>query len=198
MSQVCRDHGPMRRLVTICLLMSLGAYVSPALGVTAKELIQKGYARDLKRCKAKWQALLKLCLAHPDPTIANNCGVPRPTTTSSTSTTTTTEPSTSTAYCAPTTTTTTLGCDDAKTRVWSPCGPPDRGCTCHHFPGGQNYQFICVDVGIQVRPVYLPCPIPVNSDQECRDCLDDANNTNIACIKGQDEPPLGACVELCQ
>jgi hypothetical protein len=68
-SHVCRDHGPMRRLVVIFLLLSLGAYVTPGLAATASELIQKGYARDLKRCKAKWQALLRLCQAHPDPTL---------------------------------------------------------------------------------------------------------------------------------
>lgn len=187
----------MRRLVVIFLLLSLAAYVTPALAATASELIQKGYARDLKRCKAKWQALLKLCQAHPDPTLENNCGIPRPTTTSSTSTTTTTEPTSTTLFCTTTTTTTTLGCD-LHSRVWSPCGPPDRGCTCHHFPGGQNYEFICVDAGIKVRPTYLACFVPVGSHQECRECLNDENNTSIVCIKGQDEPPLGACVDLCQ
>lgn len=196
----------MRWLVAIGLLTALCAYAPPASASKASEqalrLIKKGYARDLKRCRAKWQALLKLCQEHPDPTVANNCGIPRPTTTSSTSstsTTSTTETSTSTAYCAPPTTTTTLGCNDAKTRVWSPCGPADRKCTCHHFPGGQNYQFICADVGDQYRPVYLPClQLTVSSDQECRECLNEETNTNIVCIKGQDEPPRGACVELCQ
>jgi hypothetical protein len=188
----------MRRLVAICFLMSLCA--TPALASRASQqaaqLIKKGYARDVKRCKAKWRALRELCRAHPDPTIANNCGIPRPTTTS---TTTTTEPTTTSILCTtiPTTTTTTLGCD-LHSRVWSPCGPPGKGCTCHHFPGGANYQFICVDVGVQVQPVYLPCAMPVvSSDQECRDCLNEENNTNIVCIKGDEEPPRGACVELC-
>jgi len=191
----------MRRLVVICLLTSLGAYVPPALASKASQqaaqLIKKGYQRDLKRCKAKWRALLKLCVAHPDPTIANNCGIPRPTTTT---TTTTTEPTTTSILCATTstTTTTTLVCEP-HSRVWDPCGAPDKGCTCHHYPGGANYQFICVDAGSQPQPSYLPClALTVNSDQECRDCLNEETNASIVCIKGQDDPPRGACVTLCQ
>ncbi len=192
----------MRRLLAICLSMSLGVSVTPALASKASQqaakLIKQGYERDMKRCKAKWKALLKLCQAHPDPNVGNNCGIPLPTTTSTTTTTTTSEPTTTSVACTTSSTTTTLGCDP-QSRVWTPCGPPDKGCSCHHFPGGPNYQFICVEAGVQAQPTYLPCiqAVVCNTDQDCRDCLNDETNPNIVCIKGQDEPPRGACVDLC-
>lgn len=196
-------RGGVTRALLIALTLGLPTMIGPlspsadAACGKACQLIQKGYARDLKRCRAKWLGILNLCKGHPNPTPENNCGVPLPpTTTTSTTTTTTVTICLPTTTTTSTTTTTTLECF-AHSQVWDKCGPQLGACTCHHTTDGTQFQFTCVDAGPQFQPVYEPCPSGCSSTQDCKDCLND-DQANVVCIKGAGEPPRGACVAVCQ
>ncbi len=183
------------RVAVVALLAALLPAPRPVAASAIGDLVLKGYRRDLKSCQRKWKGVLGRCKQAANPTLKNNCGIPRPTTTTSTTTTTTTLAPTcpaSTVTTTTTTSTTVKGCDTVVS--WADCGPADRGCTCHHRKDGSFGDYVCADVGPRVRPTYV-CIGGCSTDQDCVDCSDDQNAICIGGASG--EPPRGACVSRC-
>ena len=187
------------RLVVLALLgTALLLAPRPAAASKIGELITKGYKRDLKSCQKKWKGILAQCKKAENPTLKNNCGLPKPTTTSTSTTTTSTAAPLpvcpgSTASTSSTTTTTIPTCDTPVS--WAPCGASERGCTCHHVNGGASGDYVCADVGPRVRPTYT-CILPCSTTQDCFDCTEDPADVCIGGASG--EPPRGACVHKCE
>jgi len=195
-------------IVALALVLGAGPTASPARGACSKtcQLIMQGYQRDLKRCRAKWQGLLDQCKHAENPSPANNCGLPVPTTTSSTSTTTTSTTmapaicpaSTTTSTTGPTgTTTTTYPPCDSLSKVWDHCGPASGACTCHHE--SETGAFGCVEAGDEQSPSQGDgecAGSPCTTNQDCKNCLNDQQSTDV-CVKGTGEPPSGVCLAIC-
>jgi hypothetical protein len=187
------------------LLLAESLTVPPARAACGKacQLILRGYKRDRAGCRKKWQGFLEQCKSAGDPNPSNGCGF---LTTSSTSTSTTSTTSTSTTepppVCVPTTTvststsSTTYPPCSSSSAIWARCGSPDRNCSCHHANEGASYDRTCVEAGTQAVPVYQPCD-GCSTNQDCKDCLNDQQATDV-CIKGPGDPPLGACVPICE
>jgi len=198
--EALRPRRPPRGTGFLAVLALLAATLLPAPRPAAASkiaaLITKGYQRDLKKCQRKWKGLLASCKQASNPTLKTNCGIARPTTTTSTSTSTTAPPPTCpapTVVTTSTTSTTVQGCDNVIS--WAACGPPDKGCTCHHVNNGSFGDYVCADVGPRVRPSYA-CFETCSTDQDCVDCSQDSAAFCIGGASG--EPPRGACATRCR